>query len=42
MIKHSYINYFDSDNILTSGRKYIYSVYTIPKNMNLSDTLIGK
>ena len=42
MIKNSYFYYFDKDNILTSGRKYIYSVNTIPQNINLSDILIGK
>jgi len=42
MIKISYIDYLDREDILTSERKYIYSVNNIPENMNLSDTLIGK
>jgi len=42
LIKHSYIRYIDEDSTLTSGKRYIFSTNKIPKNITLSDSLIGK
>ena len=45
LVKHSYIyntQYRYEDYILSSGKRYYFSTYYIPKNIKFSDTLIGK
>ena len=45
LVKHSYIYDIQSryeDYILSSGKRYFFSTYYIPKNIKLSDELIGK
>ena len=42
LIKHSYIYYCDEDSTLIPGKRNIFFIDSHPKNINLSDTLIGK